>query len=338
MRVKPNTCSVRDDYKDIITHCYGFFTSSNEDTNGFGSILNGDKVTKSTASISARDYFLNNPSSDPHSLVNQTKVLNECSSRCFDACSTQFGSQAYQFEEKCADRCSSSCGCIFYNGLDNNTCIQETTIPSIQYELEWKSANELGEIPFWGKLGWYPGSGYVSLLPINQKETREKLNHLKSTKFIDLGTRVLFVDFTLYNPLLDVHLVVRLSFELPATGGVVPKSTFRVVDLDPYTNWQGKLRLVLETVLCIYVFGYTMKAILDIGKYGKYYFMNLWNVVGLLNLVIFIAVIALRLYIMDRIEGIFGVATRISAIKPTEVPNFQKVARICMIFLYLFCK
>ena len=43
--------------------------------------------------------------------------------------------------------------------------------------------------------------------------------------FIDLGTRVVFVDLNVYNANVDMWIVVSLMVEFPATGGTVVSSS-----------------------------------------------------------------------------------------------------------------
>ena len=44
---------------------------------------------------------------------------------------------------------------------------------------------------------------------------------LKHDKWLNEGTRVLFVDFTLYNAFINHHIPVNIMFEFPAMGGVL---------------------------------------------------------------------------------------------------------------------
>ena len=49
--------------------------------------------------------------------------------------------------------------------------------------------------------------------------------------WIDRGTRAVFIDFTVYNPNINLFCVVKLVAEMPATGGVITSSSFRTVNL-----------------------------------------------------------------------------------------------------------
>ena len=45
------------------------------------------------------------------------------------------------------------------------------------------------------------------------------------------ATRAVFVDFAVYNANINLFCVVKLIFEFPATGGVIPSQEFMTVKL-----------------------------------------------------------------------------------------------------------
>ena len=47
--------------------------------------------------------------------------------------------------------------------------------------------------------------------------------------WIDRSTRVVMVDFTVYNANVNLFCVVKLAFEFPPTGGLMLSSSFRTV-------------------------------------------------------------------------------------------------------------
>ena len=53
---------------------------------------------------------------------------------------------------------------------------------------------------WWGKFSQYGGSGFVVDLPLNRTLASTMLDQLRANKWIDVQTRVVFVDFNTYNP------------------------------------------------------------------------------------------------------------------------------------------
>ena len=54
---------------------------------------------------------------------------------------------------------------------------------------------------------------------------------LREYLWIDRSTRIVMVDFTVYNANINLFCVVKLIFEFPATGGVIPSQEFMTVKL-----------------------------------------------------------------------------------------------------------
>jgi hypothetical protein len=57
------------------------------------------------------------------------------------------------------------------------------------------------------------------------------LANLKEYLWLDRGTRVVFLDFTLYNANINLFCQIKLTVEFPASGGAVPSKSFSTVKL-----------------------------------------------------------------------------------------------------------
>merc|ERR1719204_1562426 len=79
--------------------------------------------------------------------------------------------------------------------------------------------------------GW-SGAGSV---PLRQCEALTELENLQGALFIDDLTRVLFVDFNLYNPSKQLHTVARLQFEF-ALGTVYPSMNIATINFFAWKN------------------------------------------------------------------------------------------------------
>ena len=54
---------------------------------------------------------------------------------------------------------------------------------------------------------------------------------LQELLWVSRATRAVFVDFAVYNANINLFCVVKLIFEFPATGGVIPSQEFMTVKL-----------------------------------------------------------------------------------------------------------
>ncbi|XP_072910455.1 polycystin-1-like protein 1 [Hemitrygon akajei] len=72
-----------------------------------------------------------------------------------------------------------------------------------------------------GQFNCLKGKGSIINLGRTRNEAYATLLALKKTKWIDLYTRAVIVDFTLYNPPTNLFTIVSLLAELPPTGGIL---------------------------------------------------------------------------------------------------------------------
>lgn len=62
------------------------------------------------------------------------------------------------------------------------------------------------------------------------------MNILKQNLWIGRGTRVVFLDFTVYNGNINLFCQIKLTVEFPASGGAVASKTFQTVKLIRVSN------------------------------------------------------------------------------------------------------
>ena len=97
----------------------------------------------------------------------------------------------------------------------------------------YKNAEELktSSMITQGNFGYYSGGGATQNLHSLKNETKMIIHELKEGLWINRGTRAVFIDFTVYNANVNLFCVIKLIFEFPATGGIMPSSEFRTVKL-----------------------------------------------------------------------------------------------------------
>ena len=133
----------------------------------------------------------------------------------------------------------------------------------------------------------YPsGIGYFCDFLYNDgANAKNKMKALEASEWFDDSTRILFVEFAVYNPSTNTIMTVRLMFEFLNTGGIVP--TFH---LDSCNFLHGEpigskaLKWMLEVAITIMCLGYTYIEITEWYDLGsKAYFASVWNYLDLLN-------------------------------------------------------
>ncbi|XP_062070204.1 polycystin-2-like protein 1 isoform X2 [Lepus europaeus] len=164
----------------------------------------------------------------------------------------------------------------------------------------YHSQDELGGSSHWGRLTSYSGGGYYLDLPRSRQASAEVLRDLQEGLWLDRGTRVVFIDFSVYNANINLFCVLRLVVEFPATGGAIPSWQIRTVKLIRYvSNWDFFV-VCCEVVFCIFIIYYVVEEILELHIHRLRYLHSIWNVLDLL--VILLSIVAVGFHIFRTLE------------------------------------
>lgn len=89
----------------------------------------------------------------------------------------------------------------------------------------YHSQDELGGSSHWGQLTSYSGGGYYLDLPGSRQGSAEALRELQEGLWLDRGTRVVFIDFSVYNANINLFCVLRwVPFPYCVPPSMVPGS------------------------------------------------------------------------------------------------------------------
>lgn len=66
---------------------------------------------------------------------------------------------------------------------------------------------------------------------MNHSSSSQQFEGLRLNKWLDRGTRVVFLDFTVYNANINLFCQIKLTVEFPAAGGAVASKRFQSVKL-----------------------------------------------------------------------------------------------------------
>nr|XP_034376223.1 polycystic kidney disease 2-like 1 protein [Arvicanthis niloticus] len=164
----------------------------------------------------------------------------------------------------------------------------------------YHSQNELGGSSHWGKLTSYSGGGYYLDLPGSRQASAEALQGLQEGLWLDRGTRVVFIDFSVYNANINLFCILRLVVEFPATGGTIPSWQIRTVKLIRYVNNWDFFIVGCEVIFCVFIFYYVVEEILEIHLHRFRYLSSVWNIMDLV--VILLSIVAVGFHIFRTLE------------------------------------
>ncbi|XP_025957712.2 polycystin-2-like protein 2 [Dromaius novaehollandiae] len=162
---------------------------------------------------------------------------------------------------------------------------------------EWNYVSVSSLSPwYWGYVGLYSNGGFIFTLPKSKQESMEKLVFLRQNSWLTRGTRVVFIDFSMYNANINLFCIIRLVAEFPATGGVLTSSYIYSVKLLRYVTYYDYFLASCEITFCLFVITFIIQQAIKIAKLKTEYFRSVWNWLDILLVVISIIAIAFNIY------------------------------------------
>ncbi|XP_052762076.1 polycystic kidney disease 2-like 1 protein isoform X3 [Mya arenaria] len=183
----------------------------------------------------------------------------------------------------------------------------------------YQSQDELDGSSHWGQITTYSGAGYVQDLTNNKTESEDIIEYLFEKRWIRRGTRVLFIDFTVYNANINLFCVVRLTVEFPPTGGAIPHATMRTVKLIRYVTVYDYFIMACEFILCLFIFYYMVEEAIEIKKHKCSYFKSVWNILDILVIIIMIMCVSFNVYRTLKVDELLQDLLN----KPDQYANFE---------------
>ncbi|KAG3266236.1 polycystin-2-like protein 2 isoform X3 [Ictidomys tridecemlineatus] len=157
----------------------------------------------------------------------------------------------------------------------------------LQSNTEWTYSTSNTSSPWhWGFVGVYRNGGFIFTLSKSKSETKNKFIDLRLNSWITRGTRVIFIDFSLYNANVNLFCIIRLVAEFPATGGILTSWQFYSVKLLRYVSYYDYFIASCEVTFCIFLVVFTTQEIKKIKEFKSAYLKSIWNWLELLLLVL----------------------------------------------------
>lgn len=116
---------------------------------------------------------------------------------------------------------------------------------------------------------WFPIPAFPVILPnSNASEALEIIQAIKSGNYIDQHTRLVTIEMSIYNPMIDFMCSIRLSITFPKAGGLLPSSDMDVVRLYRWFETSSTLFIVTEVITALFYIYYFVEAVRDARKVG----------------------------------------------------------------------
>ncbi len=203
---------------------------------------------------------------------------------------TIINSLQFKFKDTCKSQLS--------NQIMNNVCSEDYSLLNEEkndFEPKWATytsapttnvdkafmyskSSTLDSYPYFGLYTTYMGGGYVMILDYSKTVAAlvSELDDLQQKTWIDQRTRALFIEFSLYNPSLNLFTYSTILFEYLPTGNMIKSVVFNPFTVYTYESSFGLLSTACSFLYVAIIIFFTIKEIKKIYKLRKQYFKQFW--------------------------------------------------------------
>ena len=165
-----------------------------------------------------------------------------------------------------------------------------------RYEYIYREGSEIDSYPYWGVHGLYSGGGYVVELRGTRSEMRKKLEMLENEAWIDKYTRGLFVEFTVYNPNVNLFAAATILSENVDSGGFFSSWRFEPMNLLAYFTSAMLFQIICEVTFLLFVVFFIVRDIRRLVSQRRHFFKEFWNWVDISSTILCIASVVIYFY------------------------------------------
>ncbi|KAM9460538.1 polycystin-1-like protein 2 [Clarias gariepinus] len=164
---------------------------------------------------------------------------------------------------------------------------------------QYQTQSKLRGHPIWGTMAFYRGGGFVLDLGLDPQQASSMLQYLFNKTWLDVYTRAIFVEFTVYNANVNLFCIVTLMLETTALGAFQYSSELHILRL--YQTTDGINIVASEVIYFLFILYYMFLQIKRIKHQKLQYFRSKFNLLELS--IILLSLAALGAIINRTIQG-----------------------------------
>jgi hypothetical protein len=148
---------------------------------------------------------------------------------------------------------------------------------SIYNAFQYKDANTLQGSPIQGKFATYDGSGYLYEIRGKLDYIQGNLSLLQQMQWIDRQTRAVFIEFSSYNPNINLIMVSTILVEFLSSGSILTTARFDPLHLFAESNGIS-FKTISEIILIAFIIYFMHIQVRDLYKRGILeYLSDFWS-------------------------------------------------------------
>ncbi len=171
--------------------------------------------------------------------------------------------------------------------------------PNVLKSFEYIKSDDLDSYAFFGKYDEYRGGGYVFKMEGPSDDLINNLTLLQSLNWIDRQTRAVFIEFSVFNPNINLFCYCNILFEILPTGNLILSSQLSPINLlDISKNNFISFRVICNLIYLIFISVIMFKEARLLIKEKWKYFLQFWNYIELVVIAFSWAAFSMYLYRM----------------------------------------
>ncbi|KAF6209374.1 hypothetical protein GE061_015121 [Apolygus lucorum] len=200
-----------------------------------------------------------------------------------------------------------------------------------------------------GLVSTYYGGGFVLNFTEDENFTRSEIAQLRDENWVGFGTRVIFVEFGVFNPVTHLFCVCKVIFEFPPYGGIIPSFSSWTLKLLRYVTWWDYFILSCELMLIFFTLYYSVEELMQMYQQGSLYLSNWWKILDILIIICCYATITFGIiltikasYFVERNLKTIHTSTHVPFDEMTNIQSDFDVSRAVVMFvvwlkIFKFC-
>ncbi|CAF4044663.1 unnamed protein product, partial [Rotaria sp. Silwood2] len=141
----------------------------------------------------------------------------------------------------------------------------------------YNKSQSLDTYPYVGEHATYHGGGYVYEFRGKMHEMLANISLLQKLSWIDMQTRAVIIQMSLYNPNVNLFISVTILAEFLPTGGIYPSA--RVEPISLLNDLQGfaLFKLICAILYMIFIIYYMQREARSLFNHRMQYFRDFWS-------------------------------------------------------------
>ena len=156
----------------------------------------------------------------------------------------------------------------------------------------YQGAEDTDTVPKWGQFSFYPGGGFVADLAYENGTGFTVIETLQNNDWFDRRTRAIILEFSSFNPSVNLLCIATYFYEVEASGYSAPFTRTEVISLNSTGDGLQQFYLICVLFFIIFVAFYLGRECYRLYKERSRYFKSLWGWVEILQVLFsFLAVV-----------------------------------------------